>query len=117
MGKIAISVNGIKPKNLYPSFIIGSSAIASGDDVIYYFNPEAAPALKKGVFEEIKGKGYPDLIDLVDGVQLLGGRIFMCELGLEVHDMTKEELRDGVEVVGATTFVAEVSDATLSFSF
>ncbi|MFP4458919.1 MAG: DsrE/DsrF/DrsH-like family protein [Candidatus Zixiibacteriota bacterium] len=117
MGKIAISVNGTEHKNLYPPFIIGASAIASGDDLIYYFNPEAAPALKKGVFEDVKGEGYPDLIDLVEGVQLLGGRILMCELGLEVHKIKKEELRDGVEIVGATTFVAEISDATLSFSF
>ena len=96
---------------------MGSSAIASGDDLILFFTPGGAPALKKGEFEKIKGKGMPDLIDLAEGIEGLGGRILLCELAFEAKDMKKEELRDGIEVVGATTFMAEISDATITFSF
>ncbi len=109
--------NGAEPKNLYPAFILGSSAVASGDDLILFFTPGGAPALKKGEFEKIKGKGMPDLIDLAEGIEGLGGRILLCELAFEAKDMKKEELRDGIEVVGATTFMAEISDATITFSF
>jgi len=59
----------------------------------------------------------PDLIDLAEGIEALGGRIMLCELAFEAKDMKKEELRDGIEVVGATTFMAEISDATVTFSF
>lgn len=117
MAKMAITVNGAEPKNLYPPFIIGSSAVASGDDVILFFTPGGAPALKKGVLEGIKGKGLPDMADLLDGLTALGGRIMMCELAFEAKDMKEEDLREEVEVVGATTFIVEAADAQLTFSF
>ena len=117
MGKVAMVCNGNEPKNLYPAFILGSSAIASGDDLILFFTPGAAPALKKGELEKIKSKGMPDMADLVEGITALGGRILLCELAFEAKDMKKEDLREGVEVVGATTFMAEINDAQITFSF
>jgi len=117
MGKVAMICNGTEPKNLYPAFILGSSAVASGDDLILFFTPTAAPALRKGELEKIKGKGLPDMADLVEGVMALGARIMLCELAFDAKDMKKEEIRDGVEVVGATTFMAEISDAQTTFSF
>ena len=117
MAKMAITVNGAEPKNLYPAFILGSSAAASGDEVILFFTPGGAPALKKGVLEKIKCKGMPDMEDLVDGVTALGGRLLVCELAFEAKDMQEKELREEVEVVGATTFVVEAQGAQLTFSF
>ena len=109
--------NGAEPKNLYPAFILGSSAAASGDDLIIFFTPGAAPALKKGELEKIKAKGMPDMADLVEGIQALGARLLLCELAFEAKDMKKEDIRDGVEIVGATTFMSEISDAQITFSF
>jgi predicted peroxiredoxin len=117
MGKVAITVNGTEPSNLYPPFIIGSAAVASGDDLILFFTPSAAPALKKGYLEKIKAKGIPDMEALVEGVMEMGARILMCELAFEAKDMKKEDLREGVEIVGAMTFVADAVGADLSLSF
>lgn len=117
MTKWAITLNGAEPQNLYPAFIMASSAVASGDDVILFFEPYAAPALKKGYLESIRDKGMPIMEDLVDGFFAMGGRILMCELAFKAMDMTEEELRDGVEVVGVTNFVVEATDAQLTFSF
>jgi len=115
--KVAIVCNGAENKNLYPTFILGSSAIASGDDLILFFTPGAAPALRKGELEKIKAKGYPDMADLVEGISALGGRMLLCELAFEAKDMKKEDLREGLEIVGATSFMAEISDAQVTFSF
>ena len=117
MGKVAITVNGSEPSNLYPAFILGSSAAASGDDVILFFTPGGAPALKKGVLEGIKAKGMPNMEDLVEGITALDGRLLLCELAFEAKDMKEEELREDVEIVGATTFVVEAQGAQLTFSF
>jgi len=117
MSKVAMVCNGSEPKNLYPAFILGSSAIASGDDLIIFFTPGAAPALKKGELEKIKSKGMPDMIELVEGIMALGGRLLLCELAFEAKDMKKEDLREDIEVVGATTFMSEISDAQVTFSF
>ena len=117
MGKVAIVCNGAEKNNLYPAFVLGSAAIASGDDVIIFFTPAAAPALVPGYFETVKNKGFPDLIDLVEGIQALGGRLQVCEIILENKDMKVEDLRPGIELVGATSFMIDIKDATTTFSF
>lgn len=117
MGKVAIICNGAEPKQLYPTFILGSSAAALGDGVVLFFTPSAAPALKKGELEKIKGKGMPDMAGLVGGLMQLNARLLLCELALEAHDLKAEELRDGVEIVGTTSFMADIEDATKTFSF
>jgi len=117
MAKIAITVNGDEPKNVYPPFILGSSAVALGNELVIFFCPGGAKAMVKGEVEKIAGKGLPNLLELVEGVRNLGGKIYVCELALENKDLKKEDFRDGVEIVGATTFVKEIEDATLTFSF
>ena len=52
MAKVAITVNGSQPGNIFPPFIIGSSAVASGDDLVLFFTPGGAPALVKGEIEK-----------------------------------------------------------------
>ena len=59
----------------------------------------------------------PDMKELVEGLQSLGGRLLLCELALEAKDLKKEELRDNLEIVGATSFMADISDAQITFSF
>ncbi len=117
MAKVAFTVNGAEPCNLYPAFTLAASTIASGDDVIMFFTPCGAPGLVKGVMEEMKVKGLPDLIDLVDGVMMLGGRMMLCELAFEAKDIYPASIRGDVEVVGATTFVVEAQDARIAYSF
>jgi len=117
MGMLAITCNGSEPNNIYPTLVLGSAATACGDDVILFFEPAGTPALVKGKIEGMSIEGMPDLAELIEGFQVLGGRILLCELGLGLHGIKEEELRDGVEIVGATTFLNEARDARLTFSF
>lgn len=117
MTKWAITVNGAEPRNLYPAFILASSAAASGDDVIMFFEPYAAAALKKGELEKIAHEGMPRMEDLVECVTAMDGRLLMCELALKTGDVKEEELREDVEIVGVTTFIVDAQDAQLTFSF
>jgi predicted peroxiredoxin len=119
MAKMAITVNGAEGKNIYPPFILGSSAAASGDEVILFFTPSGAPSMVKGALEKLNNAApaLPDLMELYKGLIKLGGRLLVCELAFDVHDFTEKDLIDGTEVVGATTFVAEAQGAQLTFSF
>jgi predicted peroxiredoxin len=118
MAMMAITCNGTAPPNIYPVFILASSAVASGDDVVLFFTPGAAPALVKGEMEKIQDiKGYPNLIELYNGVVELGAKIYACEIALDAKDLKKEDFREGIEIIGATTFVNEIKDATITFSF
>ncbi len=117
MAKVAIVVNGSENTNLYPAFILGSSAAASGDDVTVFFTPAGAPALRPGVLEGIEAKGMPPMRELVEGLLMLDGKMMLCELALEAKDLTKEDLRDDIHIGGATSFLASIKDANITFSF
>lgn len=117
MAKVAITVNGSAPSNIFSPMILGSSAAASGDDVTIFCCPGGAPTMVKGELEKIKGKGLPDIVELYNGIRELGGKIFVCELALENKDLKAEDFREGVEIVGATSFMASIRDATITFSF
>ena len=64
-----------------------------------------------------KAENLPDLMEMMEGLEMLGARILICELGFGVHGLKEEDLIDGCEVVGATTFVAEAQGSNLTFSF
>jgi predicted peroxiredoxin len=117
MTKVAITVNGSAPSNIFPPMILGSAAAGSGDDVTIFCCPGGAPTMVKGELEKISGKGLPNIVELYNGIRELGGKILVCELALENKDIKREDLREGVEVVGATSFMASIADATISFSF
>ena len=117
MSKVAITVNGSAPSNIFPTMILGSSAAANGDDVVIFCCPGGAPTMVKGELEKISGKGLPNIVDLYNNMRTLGGRIFVCELALENKDLKAEDFREGVEIVGATSFMASIEDANITFSF
>ncbi|RLC55195.1 MAG: peroxiredoxin [Candidatus Cloacimonadota bacterium] len=119
MGKVSITINGAEVKNVYPAITIGVSAAASGDDVIFFVLPSGLPAFVKGKLEELNEKAakLPDLMEMMEGLKMLNARIMICELGFEVHGLKEEDLIEGIEVVGATTFVAEAQGSDLTFSF
>ncbi len=119
MGKVSITINGADVKNIYPAVTIGVSAAASGDEVILFVLPSALPAFVKGKYEELneKGKNLPDLVEMMEGLSMLGAKILICELGFDVHGLKEEDLVEGIQVVGATTFVAEAQGSDLTFSF
>ena len=118
MAKTAITCNSAEPSSILPTFILGSAAAACGDDVVMFFTVGGAPAMVKGELEKMSGgKGLPDLMELYDGFCVLGGKIMVCELCVGAKDIKPEDLREEVEVTGATSFLGEISDAQITFSF
>ena len=79
MGKVAMICNGYEEKNIFPAFVLAAAAVAGGDDVIMFFEPEAAPALVRGALEALneRAKGWSDLMGLLEGFQVLGGRMLL----------------------------------------
>lgn len=109
--KWAITCNGSESSNLFPTFILGSTAVSLGHDLVVFFTPSGAKALIKGELEKIEKEGMPNLVELYDSVIELGGKIILCELAFDANkDMKIEDLRDGVDVHGATTFASMIDD-------
>ncbi len=119
MGKVSITLNGSDVKNIYPAATIGVSAAASGDDVILFILPSALPMFVGDKLKELNDAApeLPDLLELWEGLKMMNTQVLVCELGFGVHGLKEEDLIDGCEVVGATTFVARAGGSDLTFSF
>ncbi|MEA1972880.1 MAG: DsrE/DsrF/DrsH-like family protein [Candidatus Cloacimonadota bacterium] len=119
MGKVSITLNGAEVKNIYPAVTIGVSAAASGDEVIFFVLPSALPIFVGNKIAELNeaGKNLPDLEEMWEGLKMLEAKVLVCELGFDVHSLKEDDLIDGCEVVGATTFVARAQGSDLTFSF
>ena len=118
MGKVAIVCNNSAPGNVFPSLVFSSAAAAVGEEVFLIFTPGGAPALVKGEFEKMRGaKGMPDPVEMYESLRTLNAKIMVCELALEAKDIKEEDFREGVEIVGATSFIYDIEGAQITFSF
>ena len=118
IGKMVVVLNHDDAQSVMAALVMGAAIASSGEEVLMFFQPGAAKVLVKGELEKFQGlKGQPDPIHLYESIQVLDGRFILCELGLPIHDIKEEDLREGVEVMMASTFMFECEGAKLSFSY
>lgn len=119
-GPMVVVCNHDDAPHVMPTLIFSSSGTAVGEDVIVFFCPGGAKALVKGELEKIRDmklKGLPDPVDLYDTILEEGGKIILCELALENKDIKVEDVREGVEIMNAPSFLLEAQGAGLTFTF
>ena len=116
--KMVVVLNHDDAQSVMAALVMGAAIASSGDQVLMFVQPGGAKMLAKGELEKFQGlKGQPDPLHLYESIQVLDGRFILCELGLPMHDIKEEDLREGVEVMMASTFMFECEDAKLSFSY
>jgi predicted peroxiredoxin len=79
-----------------------------------------ATLLKKGVAEELmikRGQSGQSLRFFMDQAQELGVKFYVCVPSLDLHDLTMEDLIDGVEMIGGAAFNSMALDADVVISF
>jgi predicted peroxiredoxin len=118
IGKVVVILNNDDEQSVMAALVMSAAIAATGDQVLIFVQPGGAKVLTKGALEKFQGlKGQPDPVELFDAIQVLDGRVILCELGLPIWDMTEEDLAEGVEVMMASTFLFEAEGAKLSFSY
>ena len=118
ISKIVVVCNNDDEQSVMAALVMGAAVAATGDQVLMFYQPGAAKVLVKGELEKFQGlKGQPDPLDLFESIQVLDGRFILCELGLPIWDIKEEDLREGVEVMMASTFLFDAEGAKLSFSY
>ncbi len=116
--KIVVTLNHDDAQNVMAALVMSAAVASTGDQVLLFIQPGGAKIVAKGGLENYQGlKGQPDPIELFDAIQVLDGRIILCELGLPIWDMEKEDLVDDVEVMMASTFLFEAEGAKMTFSY
>jgi len=121
MSKMMVVCNHPDPGSIMSTMIMGSSGLAVDNEVIMFFGPGGSSALLKGELEKIRDmklKGLPDPVELYNNIVELGGKVYLCILALENKGINPDEdLREGVEVVDAPTFLMEAEGAGITLTF
>lgn len=116
--KIVVVLNHDDVHSVMSALVMAAAVAATGDEVLVFVQPGGAKILAKGELEKYQDlKGQPDPIDLLDAIQVLDGRVILCELGLPIWDMEEDDLVDGIEVMMASTFLFEAEGAKMTFSY
>ncbi|MCK4489511.1 MAG: hypothetical protein KAU23_04585 [Anaerolineales bacterium] len=116
--KIVVVLNHDDNLSVMAALVMGAAVAATGDQVLMFFQPGAAKVLVNGGLEKYQGlKGHPDPLELMDAIQVLEGRVILCELGLPYCDLTEEDLIAEVEVMTAPGFLFEAEGAKMTFCY
>lgn len=116
--KMAVICNHADASGVMPTLVMASSALSLDYEVLLFFCPGGATALVKGELEKLQGqKGMPDPVKLYNDIKELGGRIILCELALEAKGISREDVRDGVEIMKAPPFLMAAEGATMTLTF
>lgn len=133
--KATLVVQSGEMDKVYSALIIGTGALAMGMDVSMYFTFWGLERLKKGQLEKgplsrmnflglgkwmlkrrMKKKNVRSLEDLLSDFNELGGKIFACDMTMEIMDITKDDLRDDVisEYCAVGTYIKEAKESEIT---
>jgi peroxiredoxin family protein len=62
----------------------------------------------------MKDKNVTPLPTMLQQAQELGVKLIACEMSMNVMEIAKEDLIDGVEIAGVATYIAEASESKIS---
>jgi peroxiredoxin family protein len=135
MSKATIIVHSGDMDKLYSALIIGNGALAMGMDASLYFTFWGLMRLKKGGLEKgglsrmnLLGLGrwmitkkmrkarVRSLEGLITDFKELGGKIFACDMTMEIMGIKKKDLREDLitEYAAVGTYVKEAKESDIT---
>lgn len=118
---VYVQTHGVdEPGKTATPFFLAAAAAAMDIEAAIYFTMNGATLLKKGVAEQMmvkRGEGGESLRFFMDQALQLGVKFYVCQPSLDLHDLTMEDLIDGVEMIGGAAFneMALEADTVISF--
>jgi peroxiredoxin family protein len=120
---------------LYSAFIIGNGALSMGMDVSMYFTFWGLERLKKGQLDKgplskmnflglgklymkwkMKKANVRSLEDMLQDYVELGGKIFACDMTMDIMGIGKEDLREEIitEYCAVGTYIKEARESEIT---
>ena len=132
MKKLAIILRSCDYESAMAAFMLANASKIRGSDVHIYMIFRGVRIAKKGfkprykgllapltgAFENrIKKQGFDNFADQLSVAQELGVNLYVCDLCVRIGLLKREQLIEGVEVIGMPRFaeIAESSDQRFSF--
>ncbi|OGN85140.1 MAG: sulfur reduction protein DsrE [Chloroflexi bacterium GWC2_73_18] len=103
------------PERSATPIYLATTAAAMDVEVGIYFTVNGPTLLRKGVAETLivpkyEGKGAP-LRRFIDQALEMGVKFYVCQPSLDLHGLTREDLIDGVQMIGGAAFNDMALDA------
>lgn len=135
MNKATIIVHSGDMDKVYSALIISNGALAMGMDVSLYFTFWGLMRLKKGGLEKgplskmnflglgkwmvtrkMKKANVRSLEDMFQDFKELGGKIFACDMTMEIMGIKKEDLRNDLisEYCAVGTYIREAKESDIT---
>ncbi|MBU7016220.1 MAG: DsrE/DsrF/DrsH-like family protein [Theionarchaea archaeon] len=135
MSKATIIVHSGDMDKVYSALIISNGALAMGMDVSLYFTFWGLMRLKKGgldkgplsrmnflglgkwmVTRKMKKANVRSLEDMLQDFKELGGKIFACDMTMEIMGIKKEDLRNDLisEYCAVGTYIREAKESDIT---
>jgi uncharacterized protein involved in oxidation of intracellular sulfur len=98
-------------------FVLGSSALAMGTDVIVILQSTGVYLAMKGYADHVHASGFPPLAEMLETFFDAGGKLMVCSPCLMARKIDPSDLIPNAEVVAGATLVAEAleSDSTITY--
>ena len=131
--KLTVVVHSGDFDKIYSAFIIGNGALAMGMEVSLYFTFWGLMRLRKGALDSgplskmqmlglgkwmvkrrMKKANVAPLERLAEDFKALGGKIFACDMTMDIMGIGSDELRQDLieEYCAVGTYIQEVRDST-----
>jgi predicted peroxiredoxin len=98
-------------------FVMAAGALVSDIEVFMAFQAEGVHLVTKGGADGVHADGFPPLDELIGTVGEIGGLLMGCSPCLENRGITEDDLRDGVDVIGAARLVSEIASASATLNY
>jgi uncharacterized protein len=106
------------PRRCATPFFFAHLAAAMEYEATMFFTIDGILLLKKGLAEDVLPKeGGRPVAGFMQDAQEAGVKFVACTAAMELHDLTEDELIDGVQMVGGAAMwqLAENSETVLTF--
>lgn len=115
-----VMTHGVEsPERCATPFFLAAAAAAMENEVGIYFTMNGPTLLRKGVAEKMgpKGDRGSPLSFFIEQALDVGVKLYVCQPSLDLHDLTMDDIVEGVKMIGGAAFnnMATESDAVISF--
>lgn len=106
------------PRRCATPFFMAHLAAVMESEVTMFFTIDGIKLLEKGVAEEIYPKaGGKAVSEFRDDAQEAGVKFVACTAATELHDLTPDDLIDGIEMAGGAAMLAVADESKTILSF
>lgn len=115
---VIVASRGHDDERATVSWTVANGGLNAGLAVTMFLVSSAIDTVRKGAIEHVRMNPFdPPMKDLVEGFLSRGGKILACPPCAKIRGYSKDDLIDGVEIVGSAALHALIKDGAATLSF